>query len=149
MYVTDRVTLIQIAEKVGVSRPTVSTILKDAGVTVGKKARKATGYESDILRLYVTEDNPVNEIAKLLSLSERALSELLRSNGVKIKRGGMRTIIHTELRLLELGESIELPMVGLKRRHTYLRFYSMARSASIRVSVRVIDESKVKVTLKA
>ena len=153
MYVGAGLTLREIGEKIGFSRQTVCNILQEAGVRAAQKGKKpqrerTTENDGAILRLYVDEDRPVREISKLLNLSVNAVSESLREHGVMIKRGGMRTIVFPELRNLNIGESLELPRVISNSKQTYVRYYEMAKSAGIKVSVRSIGEEKVRVTRK-
>jgi len=128
-------------------------MLKEIGVTAAQKGpkparQKAKYHESDIRRLYVDEDKPIVEISRTLKLSAVTITSSLRSQGVRIKIGGMRTIVFPELRRLKIGEFLALPRVGSTKRHTYVRYYEMAKSAGIKVGVNVISGEKVRVTRK-
>jgi len=96
--------------------------------------------------LYVEEDKPIQEIAKILHLWAAPVSESLHEQGVTIKRGGQRSIVFPELREMKIGDSLNLPQVGGTKRNKYSRYYIMAKKAGIKVSVRVIDNGKVRVS---
>ena len=154
MYVGEGLTLREIGEKIGASRQTVCNILQDVGIRAAQKGkrpdkRRTAKIDAKIRRLYVHEDKPITEIAEILHLPGKVVTESLRSQNITIKRGGTRTIAYPELRKIEIGESLVLPRVGNTRVNTYARYYIMAKVAGIRVSVRAIDADKMRVTRKA
>ena len=114
MYVGEGLTLREIGEKIGASRQTVCNILQDVGIRAAQKGkrpdkRRTAKIDAKIRRLYVHEDKPITEIAEILHLPGKVVTESLRSQNITIKRGGTRTIAYPELRKIEIGESLVLP----------------------------------------
>ena len=151
VYRKSDLTLRAIGARYGVSHQTASNILRRAGIENRALPRpsKWHRYADEIRRLYVEENLPMVKIAAMLSLGTAGVARALRAGGIKIKNGGERDIVYPELRKLKNGESIELPRVGGSERSTYTRYYMMAKTAGIKVSVRVIDDDYVRVTRKA
>ncbi|MDI1242823.1 MAG: hypothetical protein PSX80_12985 [bacterium] len=152
MYVDEGLTLREIGEKIAFSRQTVCNVLQDVGVTADQKgsrplAEKMVQRKDDMLRMYVDENKSVRQIAKVLNASGATVARSLRSQGVKIRRGGGR-VVFPELGKLKVGESLELPRVNPNTRQAYVRYYGMAKIIGIKVSVSVISEDKVRVTRK-
>lgn len=153
MYQDDWKSCREIGVEFGCSRETARKILLDAGVPVSKEGRTGgrPGYinPEEVQRLYVNEKLPVSEIAVVVNASTATVSKVLRSLGIEILRGGSRQIKYPELWSLKVGESLDLPRIhSATDKRAYVTYYSMAKNAGIRVSLKTIDTDTIRVTRK-
>jgi len=154
LYQDEKKSCREIGLEFGCSHETARKILLDAGVPVSKKGRaggRPRNLDSEqVRRLYVEENRPISEIAGMFNAAGATVSNALKSLAVKVLRGGSRQIKHPELWRLKLGESLDLPRIHSDAdKRAYVRYYVMARSAGIRVSLRTIDDKTIRVTRKA
>lgn len=98
-----------------------------------------------VKRLYVVEGKTREEIAKLLRPRRDTVSATLKASGVTQRYQGAWRRKYPKFAGLKVGESIIAPKPAGGGRWQ-MRFYNSARLSGIRVSVRQIDDSTVRIT---
>ena len=154
MYRDEKKSCREIGVEFGCSRETVRKILLDANVSVSGKGRaggRPRNLDTEkVRRLYVEDNLPIIEIANKVNAAANTVSNVLKSLGVKILRGGSRQIKYPELWSLKVGESLDLPRIhSATDKRAYVTYYSMAENAGIKVSLKTIDSDTIRVTRKA
>lgn len=75
MYAEEGLSMRSIGEKIGTSRETVRSVLREAGVAVQQKNWKPRLHVEEIRRLYVDEDKSITEIVEILSITAGVISK--------------------------------------------------------------------------
>jgi DNA-binding Lrp family transcriptional regulator len=145
LYVDERMTLPEIAERFGTTQWTIGNRLRDAGVQKRSRGSRPSLVDPEELeRLYRT-GVPVTELAKRFGRSQPWISKTLKARGITNLQGKTHRMKHPELRGLAVGEHIDVPGSQAER-DLYAVFYMMAKKAGIRVSVTTLDERTIRVT---
>ncbi len=92
-----------------------------------------------MVELYVTQKLSVNQVAAQLGYSTAIITLELEKHGIKRRRPMEWARKYPELALLKIGESLLVPRPTRKR--SYSNFYSMAKWAGIRISIRSAGEA--------
>lgn len=90
-YVAGTISSYQIAERLGISQPTVLKKLKEAGVDTSRNRTQEPKViiPPEIIRSYSRKKIGMEDIAKTLGCSRGAVRKALHRAGVKGKRGGV------------------------------------------------------------
>jgi hypothetical protein len=137
-----------IGDRYGVTKQAVHDRLKRAGVEIrSKKQAQALRFipiERDILdALYVEKRMSIAAVAERLGVSCDQVKRSMRTHGIKARRSGhwrKYTLIDT----MKVGEAHDFPRPQSKGTW-HANFYQAAKIRGMRVRVRIVDESTVKV----
>lgn len=143
LWVDEGLNVVEIAEKVGVTHQRVSSILRERNVNGGPKRYRNNPktVDAELLRkLYVDQGMSASLIAQSLGVGYYTVTGWLDKYGIPVRKPGEANIIFPQLRELKIGESMDVPRIQTTNKKTWTRYYHMAKSAGIRVSLKTIDE---------
>lgn len=145
LYFAEGIPLQEIGERFGVTKQAVHHALTTAeGRLRGRRPRVFRFDTSEIKRLYVEEMLTQKEISQKTGLTVGRVSEALRFENVKLRSLPKQRWLF-EYDGLEIGDSIVTAKPNIKG-IWYSVFYQRAQKVGIRVSVRTVDNHKVRVT---
>ena len=146
LYNVRKMTLETIGEQFGISRQAVHNRLKRAGVQLRPRSKRVSKIDGPLLyELYVGQKLSLAEIGKRVGLKSVTIRSLLVKHGLTTGPGWECQIKYPQIRKFAIGEYLELPR-PMTRYKFYGNYYSMAKVAGIRVSIRSIGNETVRVT---
>lgn len=147
LYEDEKLSLQAIASRFGLTKQGIHYRLKSSGVQFRKRGG-STVDPSDVERLtqmYVDEKKTGKEIGLEIGVSATTVFKRLARYGIDRRRPADWKRKHPELAGLEVGESLIVPRP--KRRTKYQHYYYfMGKSLGIRISVKTLDDSHVRLT---
>ena len=145
LYVDERMTLPQLAQRYGVSHGTIFNRLEAAGVKRRERGDRGPLIDPDEVERLYRGGEFVKDIAKRFRRSERWISGLLKARGFTNLHSNPRLLKYPALRTMEVGESVDLP-IPPGSRAPHHNFYTIAAKIGIRVSANRVDDATMRVT---
>lgn len=148
LYETDKLSVRQIAERIGVTNQAIYSRLAGAGVPLRSREQKSKRIaRKKLIQLYVREKRSIDEIARLLGAAPKRISGELRRCGIEIRSLGCATRKYSKkyskLYQMKAGETIRIERPEVK--NPVATLHGKAVNLRIKISIKSIDEHTMEI----
>jgi hypothetical protein len=145
LYEVEKLSLMEIGLRFGISRQTVSERFKRAGILLpgAGNFRKKTFEREILVKLYLEEKLSGIETARRLKTTYSTLRKELTRHGIQIRQYGFTKRIYSALYELKVGETVLVKRPDTKNPVTSL--HSKATNARMKISVKSVGKDLMEI----
>lgn len=144
LYIEKKLTLRQIAARFGVSCQAIHLRLRNEGFNRRQKGRRLTDVDPQIVDALMKDEGLTRrEVAARLNTPYAAVTRALRSKHTGMSNGYICRR-YPALNRLKPGENVIVSNLNAKQ-YQYRQFYAIAIKLGIRISIKTLDRSTIKI----